>query len=196
MLWLSPSWMTCANGIPALLLPQILTPSPLNLYWGSLRVICQRVVNKFINLSNDIYCRVALIYLDYGCVYTMTQPGGCGIKGSVHLWKPRGDDVDFEAPLIIKLQLSLPASRPDPPSASAAFCRSLFETVSRRSSHWDVIHENTLFSAHRSPQTALFTSPHFETFTLCRAGERPGICSHRCCASCGLDEIICLVCPS
>lgn len=47
-----------------------------------------------------------------------------------------GDDVDFEAPPIIKLQLSLPASRPDPPSASAAFCRSLFEAVSGRSSHW------------------------------------------------------------
>lgn len=66
----------------------------------------------------------------------MTQPGRCGIKGPVHLWKPGGDDVDFEAPPIIKLQLSLPASRPDPPSASAAFCRSLFETVSGRSSHW------------------------------------------------------------
>lgn len=62
---------------------------------------------------------------------------------------------DFEMLLVIKLQLSLPASRPAPPSASAAFCRSPFESVSGRSSRGDVIHESICFLAHHSPQTSL-----------------------------------------
>lgn len=84
------------------------------------------------------------------------------------MWKSVGD-VDFEAPQVIKLQLSLSASHPDSPSISAVFCQSLFETVSGRYSYGDVIHENTVFLAHHSPHRSFFS---FNIHTL--LSEREG----------------------
>lgn len=69
---------------------------------------------------------------------------------------------------------------PPPPSVSAVFFRSLFESVSGRSSRGGVIRESSLVLAHHLLHSA---PPHSETRTLCRADV---------CTSCVLDETHCL----